>query len=197
VRAERLEDPTDYIGPILDRVKADYIQRRYEIPTWTDHHDFLSKLAIKNGRLGKGGEPDLKSVAVNVINDWQRGKLPYFVPPPKLDDEDDEQEGGEEEEAAGVDGLNEGLLEDGGDDDSDEEKEELEEVTNTHTCIVLYCIILYGCVTVTHGLRRPSTIHVDLGVVCDVSVVVSNRNESPMTSSSRHTDVVQYGTCMV
>ena len=98
VRAERLEDPADFVAPILERVKAEYIQRRYEVSGWEGHIDFLTKLALKSGRLGKGGEPDLKSVAVNVINDWQRGKLPYFVAPPKDEDDDAVDEEGENNE---------------------------------------------------------------------------------------------------
>merc|ERR1712080_127970 len=38
-------------------------------------------MAKNCGRLLKGGEPDIASVAKMVLNDWQRGKLPYFVPP--------------------------------------------------------------------------------------------------------------------
>jgi len=30
----------------------------------------------------KGGEPDLDTVAKMVLYDWQRGKLPWFMPPP-------------------------------------------------------------------------------------------------------------------
>ena len=82
--------------------------------------DFLSKLALKNGRLMKGGEPDIKSVSVNMINDWQRGKLPFFVPPPKLDD----CEGGENEEEGdeSLDMLNVSAEEN--DDENDEEDAE-------------------------------------------------------------------------
>ena len=36
------------------------------------HITLLTKLAIKQGKLLKGGEPDLKHIAVNIINDWQR-----------------------------------------------------------------------------------------------------------------------------
>jgi nuclear GTP-binding protein len=36
------------------------------------HVTFLTKLAVKMGKLGKRSEPDLKRVAVMVINDWQR-----------------------------------------------------------------------------------------------------------------------------
>merc|ERR1711973_669761 len=28
------------------------------------------------------GEPDLNAVSKIVLNDWNRGKLPFFVPPP-------------------------------------------------------------------------------------------------------------------
>ena len=72
VRAERLDDPTDFISEVLLRVRKEYIQRHYLISEWTDHFDFLTKVALRNGKLLKGGEPDLKSVAVSVINDWQR-----------------------------------------------------------------------------------------------------------------------------
>ena len=34
-------------------------------------------------RFLKGGEPDVNTVAKMILNDFQRGKLPYFVPPPK------------------------------------------------------------------------------------------------------------------
>lgn len=34
----------------------------------------------------QGGEPDLMTAAKMVLHDWQRGKIPFFVPPPKQDD---------------------------------------------------------------------------------------------------------------
>jgi nuclear GTP-binding protein len=55
--------------------------------SWEDHEDFLIQLAIKNGRLLKKGEPDVRTAARMVLNDWQRGKLPYFTEPPKATDD--------------------------------------------------------------------------------------------------------------
>jgi len=95
VRAERLDEPTEFIPEILNRVKREYIQRQYLMTDWEDATDFLTKLALRNGKLLKGGEPDVKSVAVNVINDYQRGRLPFFIAPPKTDDDDDEDDGNE------------------------------------------------------------------------------------------------------
>ena len=87
VRAERLPDPDSFIPAILERSKPEHISRTYGIPTgWKDAEDFMTQIARRNGRLLPGGEPDFHAVAVNVINDWQRGKLPFFVPPPAAGD---------------------------------------------------------------------------------------------------------------
>eukprot|EP01084_Bolivina_argentea_P166258 288686_1 len=82
VRAEKLKDPTDFVASILDRAKPEHLAKLYGIRDWCDEIDCLTQLAAKQGRLLKGGEPDLSCIAVNLINDWQRGKIPYFVPPP-------------------------------------------------------------------------------------------------------------------
>lgn len=45
---------------------------------------FLEVLARKGGRLLKGGEADMDGVAKMVVNDFLRGKIPWFVPPPAI-----------------------------------------------------------------------------------------------------------------
>jgi nuclear GTP-binding protein len=87
VRAEKLPQPTEFIPAILDRVKKEYITKVYGIETWKDEFDFLEQLAIKCGKLLQKGEPDFQNVAVQMINDYQRGKLPWFVSPPMKDEE--------------------------------------------------------------------------------------------------------------
>ncbi|KAK6157419.1 hypothetical protein DH2020_011667 [Rehmannia glutinosa] len=37
--------------------------------------------------IGEGGEPDFMTAAKMILHDWQRGKIPFFVPPPKQEDE--------------------------------------------------------------------------------------------------------------
>ena len=128
VRAERLETPSDFVPAILDRVKKEYVQKQYLVRDWEDATDFLTKLAMRNGKLLKGGEPDLHGVSINVINDFQRGKLPYFVAPPKADgdDDDDQAADGDEVDKGGDDadsivsgGREEEDGEEGADDDAD------------------------------------------------------------------------------
>jgi len=60
------------------------------------HVRLLNMVAAKMGKLLKGGEPDIKHIAVIMINDWQRGKLPYFVAPPRAEEEEEEEEDDEE-----------------------------------------------------------------------------------------------------
>ena len=144
VRAERLDTPTDFIPAILSRVKKVYLQKQYLVRDWEDSTDFLTKLAMRNGKLLKGGEPDLHGVSISVINDWQRGKLPYFVAPPKGegdDDNDEEDDDGagegilqrdddaaaDDDDDDGVDGRDaagdgDGDGDEDGDDDADEEE---------------------------------------------------------------------------
>ena len=46
-------------------------------------------LARKGGRLLKGGEADMGGVAKMVLNDFMRGKLPWFTAPPKDEEGED------------------------------------------------------------------------------------------------------------
>ncbi|XP_038056001.1 nucleolar GTP-binding protein 2-like [Patiria miniata] len=85
VRVERCESPEDYIPVLLDRVKLDYIRKTYRLTDWTDPTDFLEKVAQRTGKLLKGAEPDIRTVAKMVLNDWQRGKIPFFVKPPNCE----------------------------------------------------------------------------------------------------------------
>lgn len=89
VRAERLENPEDFIDAIQSQVKREHIAAMYGLPksgvgTWKDSLDLMEKIALKCGRLRKGGEPCLRSASIYIINDFQRGRLPHYVNPPEL-----------------------------------------------------------------------------------------------------------------
>eukprot|EP01083_Nonionella_stella_P115333 341817_1 len=86
VRVQLIENPEEYVHEILKRTRKEYIQKLYEIESWTDAFDFMAQIALKRGKLLKGGEPDYHNVSVNVLRDWQRGKIPWFICPPFEDD---------------------------------------------------------------------------------------------------------------
>lgn len=53
VRVENIPTPEDYIEEVLKLIKKEYIQRTYRLQDWTDHLDFLEKLAIRTGKLNR------------------------------------------------------------------------------------------------------------------------------------------------
>lgn len=141
VRVENVEHPEQYIPAVLRRVKKHHMARTYGLSDWNDDHiTFLELLARKGGRLLKGGEPDVDGVAKMVLNDFMRGRIPWFIPAPVEGGDGDAQEGEgeastreeskkrkrsavevdvpEEEQASASDG----------DDDEEDEEDEQEEV---------------------------------------------------------------------
>jgi nuclear GTP-binding protein len=85
VRVENVDSPSEHIPAVLSRVKPEYLRQTYNLASWSNYEDFLTQLARRGGKLLKGGEPDLDTCAKMVINDWMRGKIPYFVDPPFVD----------------------------------------------------------------------------------------------------------------
>ena len=110
VRVENVENPAQYIPAVLAKCKRHHLERTYDFKGWTSTNDadndatvnadqmvgtgqtdkertaeairFLDVLARKGGRLMKGGEADVDGVAKMVLNDFLRGKIPWFAPPP-------------------------------------------------------------------------------------------------------------------
>ncbi|MQL99622.1 hypothetical protein Taro_032347 [Colocasia esculenta] len=81
VRVTNLEDASEHIGEVLRRVKKEHLHRAYKIQDWVDDTDFLVQLCKSTGKLLKGGEPDLTTAAKMILQDWQRGRIPFFVSP--------------------------------------------------------------------------------------------------------------------
>lgn len=89
VRVENVEFPAQYMDAVLRRVQPRHLQRTYDIKEYNnDAVMFLEQLCRKSGRLLKGGEADIDGAAKMVLNDWIRGKLPWFTPPPYKEGED-------------------------------------------------------------------------------------------------------------
>ena len=70
----------------------------------TESINFLEMLARKGGRLLKGGEADMDGVAKMILNDFLRGKIPWFSAPPKQvgDDAVDSTKEGSRDEKLGL-----------------------------------------------------------------------------------------------
>lgn len=116
VRVEHVNHAEQYIPGILKRCQRQHLERTYEIKGWNNATEFIELLARKHGRLLKGGEPDEQGISKLVINDFNRGKIPWFVPPPedeerprkkirseeaKEEDQEEDKEGEEETKEEG------------------------------------------------------------------------------------------------
>lgn len=89
VRVENVEHPEQYIPAVLAKTKPQHIERTYALKGYKDHIEFLELLARKGGRLLHGGEPDVDGVAKMVLNDFLRGKIPWYTPPPLLEGQEE------------------------------------------------------------------------------------------------------------
>lgn len=93
MRAERLENPEDFVPEILAKVKREHVAAQYKLPkdgpgTWSDANELMEMISKRSGRLLKGGDACLRSAAIMLINDFQRGRLPHYVAPPELKGDD-------------------------------------------------------------------------------------------------------------
>lgn len=93
VRVENVHNPEQYVAAALKKCKRHHVERTYDVKDWTNHTEFLEALSRKGGRLLKGGEADMDGVAKMVLNDFLRGKIPWFTPPPSQTDAGDGVDG--------------------------------------------------------------------------------------------------------
>lgn len=90
VRVEKVEHPEQYIDALLSRVKKHHMEKTYDVRGWETGTELLEVLARKAGRLLRGGEPDLDGVAKMMLNDFMRGRIPWYTPAPKSSEEGEE-----------------------------------------------------------------------------------------------------------
>ena len=131
VRVENVENPAQYVPAVLARCRRHHVERTYDVRGWSGPSSdateageenivgkpnsdkqrtdeairFLEALARKGGRLLKGGEADLDGVAKMVLNDFLRGKIPWFSPPPASEGEEGkmaESKDGSRDEMLGI-----------------------------------------------------------------------------------------------
>lgn len=111
VRAERLENPEDFVDAIQEAVRREHIAAQYNIDKngWTTSTELLEVIARRAGRLLKGGEPCLRTAAIMLIHDFQRGRLPHYVAPPELKEDEKEPAAEISSKLEGVDEVKQDL----------------------------------------------------------------------------------------
>ena len=85
LRVEKIQDPLEHINGIIKKTKRENLEKIYGVDGWSNAEEFITKLAVKFGKLGRGAEPDFKSTSKIVLMDWQRGKIPFYIVPEGFD----------------------------------------------------------------------------------------------------------------
>jgi nuclear GTP-binding protein len=84
IKPEDVVDLTRGIEEILKRGQKEELLKLYKIADYSNSTEFLVNIALRTGKLKKGGIPNLEEAARIVIRDWNEGKIKYYVPPPTL-----------------------------------------------------------------------------------------------------------------
>lgn len=70
VRAEKIQDPEVHIQALLDWADKQALVNIYGVEKWEDAEDYLEQLAMKMGKLIKGGDANVDAIAWLMIRDW-------------------------------------------------------------------------------------------------------------------------------
>lgn len=91
ISVDQVEDPEGAVEGIVARCAPEKLMAIYSIASYDNATEFLNLVAMKKGKLGRGGVPDRPAAARAVLHDWNSGKIPFFVLPP-TDDSDVEMD---------------------------------------------------------------------------------------------------------
>ncbi|UZJ54633.1 hypothetical protein CBS101457_003953 [Exobasidium rhododendri] len=82
IKVELIEDPIVPVQALMSRVEPDQLSKLYNIEggfNEGDAHDFLLRVALMRGKLGKGGIADLDGAAKIVLHDWNIGRISFHT----------------------------------------------------------------------------------------------------------------------
>jgi nuclear GTP-binding protein len=86
LKAEQLTDPVGVAYKIVAKCPQEQLCQAFKIASYSNAEEFLQLVAVKRGKIKKGGIPDTTLAAKSVILDWNSGKIPFHATPPTVQD---------------------------------------------------------------------------------------------------------------
>lgn len=83
IKTEDVQDLQKAVQVILQRIDKEFLLRFYKVADFYNFKEFLVNVGKAKGKFKKGGVIDLNLTARMVIQDWNAGKLKYYVHPPE------------------------------------------------------------------------------------------------------------------
>lgn len=84
IKAEDVVDLSRAVEEILKRVSKEELLKLYKIADFASPAEFIVNVALRTGKLKKGGVPNVEEASRIVVRDWNEGRLKYYVAPPVL-----------------------------------------------------------------------------------------------------------------
>lgn len=82
INASDLADAPAAAADLLGRASPQALLVKYRVASYENPSHFLALVAKARGKLKKGGVPDLAAAAKDVLNDFAKGHLKFYVEPP-------------------------------------------------------------------------------------------------------------------
>jgi nuclear GTP-binding protein len=82
-----IEEPEQVVQVLMDRIGSEPLMQVYKVARFRSTKEFLMAVAHKRGKLTRGGIPDFKAAARQVLVDWNAGVIPFYSEPPAEDKE--------------------------------------------------------------------------------------------------------------
>jgi nuclear GTP-binding protein len=86
IKVEQLSDPTEPVRKIVEKCPPEYLAQLYSISAFSNVDEFIQLCGQRLGKLKKGGVVDVEVTAKIILQDWNSGKIRYYVEPPALVD---------------------------------------------------------------------------------------------------------------
>lgn len=87
VNVAQVDDPIGSVRTLLEKIEngIEALMVLYRLQRFENADELVRLLAIKRGKLKKGGIPDVDAGARIILQDLNAGKIKYFVQPPNMD----------------------------------------------------------------------------------------------------------------
>jgi nuclear GTP-binding protein len=83
IKAEDVQDLQKAVQVIIQRIDKEFLLRFYRVADFYNFKEFLVNVGKAKGKFKKGGVVDLNLTARMIVQDWNAGKLNYYVHPPQ------------------------------------------------------------------------------------------------------------------
>ena len=79
-----VQNPEKAVDEILKRVKKEQLIKLYGVTDYSNAKELSIRVAEKKGKIKRGGVLHLEEALRMILQDWNAGKIKYYVSPPEM-----------------------------------------------------------------------------------------------------------------